>query len=271
MSKHSKDEQQRLDEVLSLFRKVLTAGMLGLGLGALLPGGHNATQETTPTATPWAEPGSSSSTSTDAELPNVINVFGQDAVQKSSFHDPINSDWNIMLFRQSNQMRNPANRKAYLDFMKQFDDLKKQFHAADGKSPESIDKIVEQVNQRVSDQIKDHPGNINDFKSPIEMLGNHQGSSQDIAAMNEAALQYIGLSDNRMLVVRTNSAGDAGKGADFDVLIVNDAPEGAPPHFVAALGHVTQLSSTDKHPGQLALIDARNQRGIFFAIPKSGL
>jgi hypothetical protein len=268
MGKHSKVEQK------GRFRKIFAGAVLGVGTlavgAAAFLSGHGST-ETAPEVTPWAAPGSSSSTSTDAALPNVINVFGQDAVSTSFNFDPIQNDFNIMLIRESQEeMRDQ--RKAYLDFMKQFDDLKKQFHAVGGKSPASIDKIVEQVNQRVSSQFKDHPGKIDDFKSLMEMLDKHEGSSQDIAALDEQVMQYIGLSDNRMLVVRTNSQGDAGKGADVDVLVVNDAPEGVLPHFVAAQGHVNELLSTDKHPGQLAFIDARNQRGAFFTvtIPKAG-
>jgi len=243
---------------------VVSAGTLAVGAAVFLSG-HGVT-ETAPEVTPWAVPGSSSSTSTDAELPNVINIFGQDAVKTSFNLDPISGDWNVMLLRQWNEMKDPANRKAYFDFMKQFDDLKKQFHEAGGKSPGSIDDIVEKINQRVSGQIKDHPTFINDYASPIEMITNHHGSSQDIAAMNEAAAQYVGLSGNRELVIRANSKGDASKGADLAVFAVNDAPEGAPPHFVAVIGHVNELRSTDQHPGQVAFVDARNQRGAFFTI-----
>jgi len=263
MGRHSKKKPT------SHFRGIFAAAALGVGalatVGAVTFFSGHAPKEAAPEPTPWGDPNCSSSTSTDAELPDVINIFGQDAVKKDSFSDPINSDWTIPLIRQSHDVINdPGKRKAYFDFLKQFDDLKKQFCAAGGKSPESIDAIIEKIDQRVSAQFKDHPGNIDDFKSPIEMLENHEGSSQDKAAMKEAAAKYVGLSDNRMLVVRTNSQGDASKGADLDVLIVNDAPEGAPPHFVVAAGH--------QDPGKFAFIDARNQRGAFFTIniPKAG-
>lgn len=256
MGKHSKKKPN--NRFRGIFAAAAALGVGALAVGAVTFFSSPETKEAAPEPTPWGDPNCSSSTSTDAELPDTINIFGQDAVKKNSFHDPINGDWTIPLIRQSNERRDPAKQKLFLDFMKQFDDLKKQFCTAGGKSPLSIDAIIEQVNQRVSSQFKDHPGKIDDFKSPIEMLGNHEGSSQDKAAMNEAVMQYIGLSDNRMLVVRTNSQGDASKGADFDVLIVNDAPEGTPPHFVAAAGH--------QDPGRLAFIDGRNQRGTFFTI-----
>jgi hypothetical protein len=274
MGRHSKDKKG------SRFRRILTGITLGVstvaatgGVAVLLQENHNVSHETVQEATPWVNPECSSSASTDAELPDAINVFGQDAVKREPFLDPINSDWTIMLLRQSQDMRNhPDKREAFFDFMKKFDDLKKQFCAAGGKSPESIDTIVAQVNQRVSEKIEHHQTDNKDFTSPIETIKNKRGNSQDIAALNEAALQYIGLSDNRMLVARTNLQGDASKGADFDVLLVNDAPEGTPPHFVAARSHVNQLCSTDRHPGQLAFIDARNQRGSFFTLagPKAG-
>jgi hypothetical protein len=199
---------------------------------------------------------------TDTDLPAAISIFGQSAVQTNAgIHDPLYNQWNEMLRRQQWDLKF-LDGKGYFAFLKQFDGLRERL--AQG---EPLGKIAAEANQIVSRQIKDQPTFIDYFGSPVETVHNGHGSSQDIAALNEAILQYMGVPDSRMLVARVNSHNDITKGVDYTVLLVNDAPEGAAPHFFVVMSHFDQTFSADQS-GWMALSDARNQRGTYYT-PKA--
>jgi len=200
---------------------------------------------------------------TDTALPDTINIFGEVAVQTNAgIYDPLYNQWNEMLRRQQWDLKF-LDGKGYFAFLKQFDGLRDRL--AQG---EPLAKIAAEANQMISRQIKDQPTDINYFGSPVETVHYGHGSSQDIAALNEAILQYMGVPDSRMLVARVNSHNDISKGVDYTVLLVNDAPEGAPPHFFVVMSHFDQTFSADQS-GWMALSDARNQRGTYYSRPSA--
>jgi hypothetical protein len=200
------------------------------------------------------------------DLPGIINVFGQSA-QRSQATDP--SEWNNMIARERGTLEyDPDASEKYRQFLHNFDSFEY----------EPIDQKAADVNRFVHNSIMPvrNPGGM---ATPIETFLNGQGDCQDIAALEEDVMRYLGTDADQMLVARVNAEGDAAAGADFTVLLVNKTPDAATPQFLV-MSNFPQIVPTDNndvigqtwlvnhHPANFAFVDGRNLDTYWK--PKSG-
>lgn len=201
----------------------------------------------------------------DGELPDLVDIFGQSAMRTSQYADPIQGNWNAMLQQQQLDLQDPANVDAYNHFIAQLDGVKGA----------SVDQIAAAVNQLVYQRIQPKPIQSTGLSAPIETALSGYGTEQDIAALEEDLMRRLGVPDSQMLVVRLNSQGNAAAGTDFTGVLVNKGSADAPqflimsdfPQVIPADNDVVERTWIVRHGSttRFALVDARNQRGDFFA------
>lgn len=158
--------------------------------------------------------------------PDIINAFGQSAPRTTVAQDPYRRQWDDMLKRQRNDLRNPAKAQAYARFLTQFDPLKGQSLVQEA---EGVNKIVNEETAYRTDQ--DQYNKPDYWAAPVETVLNQKGDCEDYAILEKAALRYIGVPESRMFLTLVNDNGNALDGVNHAILLLNEAPDGAPPDF----------------------------------------
>lgn len=200
--------------------------------------------------------------------PEAINAFEQSAARASRTEDPELGNWSAMLLHQERTLKDPAKARAYNNYLAKFAVFKNY----------PIESKAFFVNFFVTTDItytsdREQYGVADYWAAPAETILSRKGDCEDFAILQAEVLRHIGVPENRMFIATVNAHGSMTDGPTHSILLLNEAPDGAPPVFFIlddarplipadneAVGKAWEQNGVrDKY----VLVDARNQDGFW--------
>lgn len=217
----------------------LALGGIGSVVGINVTGGSNPSAKGSRVGhvSPSPAPDSHGKNVSPPSEPGLLRVFGVTGTRAPLSKSPYASDWNAMLTRQQNFLKNPLNARHYRSFLAQFDQYR----------GEPLMQMATNVNALVESQIK-YSDNTNctipntdattcsnaDYywRSPVETALLGEGNCINQAALQYFIMRYLGVPTSRLFLADVNAYGNQTAGTDHTILLLNTAPVGAAPKLV---------------------------------------
>lgn len=226
-------------------RGVLTAVFATIMLGAGADVAFHALFDDEPPAPPDEQPCVTVDEMADVDPAHKISVFGTDARHAATpYISPYYLEWRQEVRRQQSLLNSSEGRREFYDtFLSKFDRYKDECIA---KMAQNVNSDVLRYVTYVGDQELYHKPEY--WAAPVQTATRQQGDCEDYAILQYAIMRHLGVPEERLMMAMVKSDADAAH-MNHAVLILNIAPDDAPPDYVVLNDGGPVVRASDYEPG----------------------